>query len=317
MHHPTLTVNRTAWSRLKLYFALSRTPHGLLDMCTPAMGALIWLGGFPPAPVVLLGMMTAFAGYTAVYALNDVVDYRADRERVRRGELPSSESYLDDVLVRHPMAYGLVSFRAGAGWALAWSILAMAGAYLLNPVCVFIFLAGCLLEAVYCFLFTVSPLRTFVSGVVKTSGGIAAVFAVDPDPSPFFLLTLFVMLLCWEIGGQNIPHDWEAIDKDRCLAAKTIPLQWGAKKATHLVLVTITVACAANLALLFFSRGNFGMTAFAGAVLINGYLLVLPSLRLKRTQNRATAMALFNRASYYPFALLLLAVVDILMRLNT
>src|SRR5690606_26058705 len=30
-------------NRLKLFLALSRTPHGLLDMATPAMGALLWL----------------------------------------------------------------------------------------------------------------------------------------------------------------------------------------------------------------------------------------------------------------------------------
>lgn len=67
-------------SRLKLFLALSRTPHGVLDMATPALGALLWLGTFPPAGVIALRLLTAFAGYTAVYALNDVVDYRVDKE---------------------------------------------------------------------------------------------------------------------------------------------------------------------------------------------------------------------------------------------
>ena len=80
----------TGLSRLKLFFALSRTPHGLLDMCTPAFGALLWLGHFPPLYVIILGLITTFAGYTAVYALNDVIDYEADREKAAAGGFHST-----------------------------------------------------------------------------------------------------------------------------------------------------------------------------------------------------------------------------------
>ena len=80
---PPLSQAYTGWSRLKLFWALSRTPHGLIDMTTPAFAALLWLGAFPPFSVTVLGLITAFAGYTAVYALNDVIDYRADREKAR------------------------------------------------------------------------------------------------------------------------------------------------------------------------------------------------------------------------------------------
>ena len=58
----------------KLFLGLSRTPHGILDMATPPMAALLWLGHFPPFLVVIVGLITAFAGYTAVYALNDLID---------------------------------------------------------------------------------------------------------------------------------------------------------------------------------------------------------------------------------------------------
>ena len=42
-------------SRLKLFLALSRTPHGVLDLAAPSLSALLWLGTFPPAPVMGLG----------------------------------------------------------------------------------------------------------------------------------------------------------------------------------------------------------------------------------------------------------------------
>ena len=40
--NPTLIHTKTGLSELKLFFALSRTPHGVLDMATPALGALVW-----------------------------------------------------------------------------------------------------------------------------------------------------------------------------------------------------------------------------------------------------------------------------------
>ena len=296
---------------MKLYLSLSRTPHGLIDMGTPAMAALLWIGDFPSPAVILLGLLTAFSGYTAVYAFNDVVDYRIDKQRVKNGDLPSSESYLDDVLVRHPMAYGFLSFRQGLLWAGAWSLVAILGAYILNPVCVLIFVTGCTLEAIYCFLLKITPLRAFISGAVKTSGGIAAVFAVDPDPSFLFLILLFGMLFFWELGGQNIPHDWEAIAHDRRLQAKTIPVQWGSAKAVKLVLITILAAVALTVFLMLLSPAGFGIYAMTAALLAGAYLVVFPALKLYYTRRRSDAMELFNRGSYYPLALLVITVVKI------
>ena len=103
----------TGLSRLKLFWALSRTPHGLLDMCTPAFGALLWLGHFPSLTVIVIGLVTTFAGYTAVYALNDVIDYRVDKEKVAEVGLSDAGSDLDSVGVRHPMAQGLLTGKFG------------------------------------------------------------------------------------------------------------------------------------------------------------------------------------------------------------
>src|SRR5512140_3287770 len=109
-------------------------------MATPAAAALLWLGSFPPLGTTLLGLITAFAGYTAVYALNDLVDYRVDRIRFSEASFPDLRDDLDSIFVRHPMAYGLLSFKRALFWTVAWALLALAGAYLLNPFCVAIFL---------------------------------------------------------------------------------------------------------------------------------------------------------------------------------
>ena len=71
----------------RLFLALSRTPHGIIDLATPVLAAMVCLGGFPHASLLWLGILTAFAGYTSVYALNDLVDYRTDRKRFERNLL--------------------------------------------------------------------------------------------------------------------------------------------------------------------------------------------------------------------------------------
>jgi 4-hydroxybenzoate polyprenyltransferase len=296
-------------SRIKLFLALSRTPHGLLDMATPAFAALLWLGGFPPPHVILLGLVTTFAGYTAVYALNDVVDYRHDRTKVAMGGFNSLNSDLDALLVRHPMAQGLLSFRAGLLWATIWAVVAVIGAYLLNPVCVLIFLFGCLLEAVYCLLWRVSPMRTLANGVVKTMGAIAAVFAVDPSPSPLFLCALFTCLFFWEIGGQNIPNDWIDLEEDRRMGARTVIFQFGPRRAGEFILGSLIIAVVASMALFALAGLPSGSIAFSAVLAAGVFLLLIPAAKVYRTHARESLMALFNRASWYPLVLLIVVLV--------
>jgi 4-hydroxybenzoate polyprenyltransferase len=299
-------------SRLKLYLALSRTPHGLLDMCAPAFGALLWLGHFPSLYIIVLGMITTFAGYTAVYALNDVIDYEADKEKAAVGGLSNAQSDLDSMIVRHPMAQGLLSFKQGLFWSLAWGLVALVGAYILNPICVLIFLTGCSLETIYCMLWRVSPFRTVVSGAVKTSGAIAAVFAVDPHPSGVYLIILFLLFFFWEIGGQNIPNDWVDCDDDCRIDAKTIPILWGFNVARGITLATIILTLCTSILLFYFSPANYGLFVITIALIIGAYLLLLPAVNLYKTVKPSDAMALFNKASYYPLALLILIVFKVL-----
>jgi len=291
-------------SRLKLFLALSRTPHGLLDLAAPALAALLWLGHFPPLSVTALGILTVFAGYTAVYALNDVVDYRVDREKLRLEGGPREGHYLDAVFLRHPLAAGQVSFREGLLWTGAWTLVALLGAYWLNPVCALIFIGGCGLEAAYCLLLKVSHLRLLMAGVVKSLGAVAAVFAVDPAPSPVFLALLFFWLFFWELGGQNIPADWHDVEQDRDLEAKTIPVVFGLKQAGVLAILSLAGCLVFSMAVLRLAPIRLSLFQQFLILAVGLYLLLLPACRLSRSPTCSRAAALFNRASYYPLAVL-------------
>ena len=291
-------------ARLKLYLALSRTPHVLLDLATPALGALLWLGTFPPAKVTIIGLVTAFAGYTSVYALNDVLDHRVDKWQFQQDGFRDLEHYLDAILIRHPIAQGLLGVRESLFWVVAWALLALIGAYNLNPMCALIFIAGSLLEASYCLLWEVSSFRTIVSGAVKTSGGMAALFAVDPNPSPFFLIILFLWLFLWEIGGQNIPADWADIERDRSIQAKTIPVRLGPERSKAVILFCLVLAVIMNVILFRLTPVRYEHYYVGVCFLVGAYLLIHPAYRLFKSNNRQDALTLFNRACYYPLSLL-------------
>jgi 4-hydroxybenzoate polyprenyltransferase len=306
VNHPPLA--QQSWSqRLKLFLALSRTPHGLLDLATPGLAALLGLGGFPAVGVVLLGLITVFAGYTAIYALNDLVDYRTDQAKIGEGGL-TGEGYLDGVMVRHPMAQGLLNFKEGFLWAMAWAALALVGAYLLNPICALIFVAGAILETIYCLMLEVSHLRTLVSGVVKTLGGVAAVFAVNPEPSPVFLILLFLWIFFWEIGGQNVPADWHDLEEDQRWHARTVPVRYGAEGSCKIILGSLILSVGLLPLLQGSSPLNFSWSLKLLSLVVGVVLLIMPACRLCQTKERSQATALFNYASYYPLVMLLLTV---------
>jgi 4-hydroxybenzoate polyprenyltransferase len=292
-------------SKLKLFLALSRTPHSLLDLATPGLAAILWLGTFPPMKTIILGLVTAFAGYTTVYALNDVVDHRADQEKLRLGGFGDSKNDLDAIPIRHPIATKMLSLKEGLVWVMAWAVLAFGGAYILNPVCALIFIMGCLLEGIYCTLLKVSNFRTLVSGAVKTSGGMAAAFAVDPSPASSFLAILFLWIFFWEIGGQNVPNDWADMQEDVRLGAKTIPVQVGLERSSALILGSLSLATLTNILLFYATPYRIGLPWVVTSLLTSVYFLLVPAYRLHKTKESRQAAALFNRASYYPLALLI------------
>ncbi len=308
--NPTCIHTQSGLSELKLFFALSRTPHGLLDMATPALAALLWLGSFPPPGIIALGLITAFAGYTAVYALNDLVDYHIDTRRVADGLLPDvRHDDLDSIFVRHPMAYGFLPFTKGLLWTAAWTSVALIGSYLLNPVCTGIFLGAILLEAIYCIMWKSGWQKVLISGAVKTSGAMAAVFAVDPQPALPPLILLFLWLFFWEIGGQNVPNDWADIEEDRVLRATTIPVRFGPAAAAGVIFVSLLLAAILSGISMGLSPVGARFAGVAAALAAGIYLLLIPAYRLYRTKERIEALALFNSASYYPLTLLAAVVI--------
>ncbi len=297
---------------MKRFLALSRTTHGILDLATPGACALLWLGAFPPWPVILLSLLTAFAGYTAIYALNDLVGVGVDREKYALSGVNAGYS-VEASDLRYPLARNLLPYRSGVAWFLAWYLAALVGSWLLNPVIVFIVLAAAGLEILYCRLFKVTYLRTLVSGLVKASGPMAAVFVVVPHPSLPLLLLQLAWLVFWEIGGQNIPADWNDVEEDRRVNAKTIPLILGAPTAGLIVLVSLTLAVVTSLFLPLLYPVKLAWLYLPASLAAGYFLLLRPGFQLYRSRQSRQAARLFDRASYYPLAQLFLIALTLVL----
>jgi 4-hydroxybenzoate polyprenyltransferase len=300
---------------LRLFLSLSRTPHGLLDMCTPAMAAILCLGTFPPIYVILVGLITAFAGYTAVYALNDLIDCRIDKERLTL-ETPSSGILrVDEILMRHPIARGVLSFRSGTIWFIAWSIIALAGAYWLNPFCGILFLFSSSMESIYCKLLKVSHLKIIPSAIVKATGGLAGVYAVNPDPAPGFVAILILWLAAWEIGGQNIANDIVDMENDKRVSARTTLTVLGLRESVFVLLIGVSMAALAGIAIYWTAGNGIGRIYLIGAAILSWKLLLKPARQVYYDPTPTAAASLFNKASYMPLGFLLVALASIIMPL--
>lgn len=289
---------------LAKFLALSRSTHGVLDIAMTGFAALLWLGAFPEWKVLVVALITAVAGYTALYALNDLVGVKVDREKVAGGlkagySVEASEH-------RYPLAQGKLSVRAGAAWFAGWYLVTLAGAWWLNPLLVWVVLAAAVLETIYCLLLKVSYWRVLVSGCVKALGPIAAVLVVQPHPDPALLALMVLWLFSWEIGGQNIPADWNDVEEDKRVGARTIPVVFGPKVAGVAVLVALSLTVLLSLGLSHMSQLALGWPFDVAVAAIGAVLLLRPAYRLFRRHEGRGAAALFDSASLYPPALLIL-----------
>jgi 4-hydroxybenzoate polyprenyltransferase len=295
----------------KLFFGLSRTPHGLLDLATPAMAAMLCLGHFPPFSIVVVGVITAFAGYTAVYALNDLVDFRIDQERLIGAKALEESLRVDEVMIRHPVAQGLLPFWSGLAWFGVWALIAMAGAWWLNPLCAMLFVGSASLEIIYCKLLRITHLKIIPSAIVKATGGLAGVYAVAPSAPMGFVAIIFLWLAAWEVGGQNIPNDIVDMEADERVAARTTLTVKGVRESVFRIVAAVSMAAFGGIAIYWVAGPGIGWIYPLGAAALGWKLLLEPARELYYNPGSAEATSLFNMASYMPIGFLLLAVLSI------
>jgi len=298
---------------LKKFIGLSRMTHSVLDIAHPALGAILVFGGVPRPFTIVVGLLAAFSGYTAVFALNDLLDCKVDGEKLG-GYAGRRECFdLDSVGLRHPIAQGSITYRSALGWVLFWGVLALGLSFLLNPICSLLMAAAAGLEVGYCRLLRVTHWKTILSGLMVSVGGMAGIFALTAVP-PAALVALFALwAFTWEMGCRNIPNDWSDIDEDTALKVRTMPVRFGRPATSRVSFVFACLTIAASLLFPLAVPVRFGLVFQAGALAAGIVLLIIPGVRWLRDQRTKSAMLFFNRACFYPLAVFMVAGILVLI----
>ena len=287
---------------VRKFFGLSRMTHSVLDIAHPAMGALLIFGGFPSPSTVVIGLLAAFAGFTAVFALNDVMDCGVDCEKMAKLTGKKECFDIDSVGYRHPIAQGALSFNAALGWVAIWGLLSLSLAFLLRPLCAALMVGALLLEIGYCRLLRVTHWKGILSGSMVAVGGLAGVYAVAAAPPLPFVLLFFAWAFAWEVGCRNIPNDWSDIEEDINLGIRTVPVRYGRRAASWISFSLLCLTVAASLLFPLVVPVKHPILFLAGGVAAGAILLIEPAMRWVRDQRIESALYLFNRACFYPLA---------------
>ncbi len=308
MQAKTLGLNE----RVRAYFGLSRMSHSVLDIAHPCVGALVALGSFPQAIPLMIGLIAAFAGFTAVFAINDLVDWRVDTERMQKYCRDSSQFDLDSLGYRHPIAQEKLSFRKALAWVLFWGLLSLTLAFVLNPLCCLLFLIAISLEVCYCKLLRKTHWKTLLSGCMVGVGAVAGIYAYKNSPSLAYVFSFFIWTFAWEVGGRNIPNDWADLEEDIHLGIRTTPVLYGRLRSSRFAFALMILTVLSSLSFPFLGLIKHPLIFHAGALIAGGFFLVIPGWRWVRSQRVEPAMALFNRACMYPLAMFVVAVLSTL-----
>ncbi|MBI4321910.1 MAG: UbiA prenyltransferase family protein [Chloroflexi bacterium] len=308
-HSPIFVDNAvTLARRLKLFLALSRTLQATLSIAQPGLGAVLAVGAIPPADKTVVGVIAAWAGLHAVFAMNDLLDVEFDRRRFQRVRTYQGFD-IDAAIVRHPLALGYISPTSAVLWIAFLTTIALVAAFWLSPISAALFVSSVILEWGYCKLAKVSPWKFLPTGLMIGFGSLAGWFAVSNEVN-LTLVVFFLWMAAWEIGGRNIVNDWSDIEEDIYLGIKTVPATFGVGSAGKLAFVGIVLTFLLSLALAF--TANLSWLYLVGAMVAGVYMLLVPGLRLLREPDRIElAPILFNRASLYPAAMLAIVVVSI------
>ena len=297
--------------RALLLLDLSRSRSALLSLGEPVLGVLLAGRGIPSPRVSLLGLVAALAGYVCVYSLNDLLDLRADREELRATSSDPlawrpAVAHLDITTLRHPVAAGALPLWIAVAWVSVLGVIGLSGAYLLRPLCAWLFIACAALEVLYCSLRRLTWLKTIPAGSLVAMGGLAGWFAVG-DAS-WGALAFFALLFTWEIAGRNLSNDLADVTHDRVVGITTLASVHGSRIA----LSAITAGAGLMPFLALVQPGPWAarllLVAAAVATMTGPMLLLKRHAGRDRTMTpveqesrlQGPAQRYFNRASIFP-----------------
>lgn len=292
------TFNRFTF-KLRALLGFSRIMISSFALAQAALASVLALKGLPSVKVILLGSIACLSGSYALTATNDLFDYKIDKERLKH--LRTVEGFdVGQIFIRQPLARGVICFHTAIIWILSLSTISLIFAYLIKPSLVLVSLIIGLLVVTYSVMSRLSILKLIVVATLVSLGAAAGWLAVSNQS---FLLLIFVLwMFFWEIGGRNIPNDFTDIEEDRELELKTIPVEYGRKKASKICFSCLLVSFGISIAVAILA--DISQFFVVAVCLLGITMLLIPGYRLLRKPEPQVSLRLFNFACFYPFAVL-------------
>lgn len=294
-----------------LFLDLARSRSALLSISEPIVGALLAAKAFPSATVVSIGLIAAIAGYFCVYSLNDLLDLRADRQDLSLStndpEAWKPEvTHLDITTLRHPVAAGALPVWAAATWVGVLGAIGLTAAYLLRPLCAWLFIGCAVLQVLYCSLRRRTWLKVVPAATLVAMGGLAGWFAVGE--ATWGALAFFFLLFGWEVG-RNLSNDLADVSHDRRVGITTLASVHG--PAVSMRAIGVGAGLMPFIGLIqpgpWFIRALLALSAMATMTVPAAFLV-------REGGGEPAAQRYFNRASLFPpaaaFCLIIVALLQ-------
>ncbi len=280
----------------------SRVYIGFFVLAQSALGAVLILKGLPSWDIMLIGSIACLAGSYSLVAFNDLLDIPVDKLRFDQ-KLRDIEGFdMGSAFERHPVARGIISYKLALAWIVVMGAISALGIAYLNKSLIIILPVIVVFVAGYSLLSLKSPLKVLAVALAVTLGGIAGWLAVAPAAGILFWLFV-AWTFSWEIGGRNIPNDFNDVEEDSQIGIKTFPVIVGCDAAAHIIMVFLVITSIISLPMVWLATKSF---IWVGATFIlNVILLLLPGWRLLEDSVPTTSMKLYNRSAFYPPTMLL------------
>ena len=282
--------------RAALFFDLARGKSALFSVSEPVLGAILATSAIPSLRVCLLGILAALAGYFCVYSLNDLLDLRADREEIRVSSpdplaWKPQVAHMDITTLRHPVAAGALPVWAAVTWVTALGLIGLVAAYLLRPLCAYLFIGCAGLEIIYCSLRRRTWLKVIPAAAMVAAGGLAGWFAVGK--TTWGALAFFFLLYGWETG-RNLTNDLADVEHDRLVGITTLASTHGPSVAAKVILADGVAMVGISLV----QPVGWIVRGLVAAVALTA--MTVPSFVLHRNPDEPSAQRYFNRLTFFP-----------------
>lgn len=292
---------------IKALLGMSRAPVAIFVVAHAGLASIFALGGLPALSVIVIGIAACLTGTGALIGLNDLLDVELDRRRMaylNKGQ----ELDLGSTFIHHPVARGVIGLRLGVAWVVILSVLSLYFISLLRSRFWPIFAAIAVCVVLYSKLSQVTFFKFLAVATAVTLGALAGWLAVGGPVNRLFVL-FAAWTFIWEIGGRNLPNDFNDVEEDAPLGIKTIPVVFGPRRAAQIIFAALLLTFLMSILLVLST--SFSAVFKIGTPLLGIYLLLIPAYRLLRDPRPQVSAKLYNRSAIYPLILLLVLLISL------